>query len=355
METKQRHFNHLSFTDRMTIEAGLRVKMPIKQIAETLGVHISTIYREVKRGVCTKKESWHDRYNYETRYRYKKVYSPDIAHQKYCDHLKAKGAPLKIGNDYALANYIEKRIADDGLTVRAVLGEIKRKQMPFSTSISVNTLYSYIEKGVFLRLSLKNLPFQGKRKKAERNERPAKAPRGLSIEKRPADIAERKSFGHWEMDCVCSIKDTKNALLVLTERVTRREIIIPVPDKTTETIVRKLDILEKKFGSRFNKVFKTITVDNGSEFADCKGMEKSCRKKGNRTQFYYCHPYSAYERGTNERMNREIRRKFPKGTDFSKVSPKKVKEVETWLNNYPREVLGYDTPENLFNYYLSCL
>ncbi|HJB92913.1 MAG TPA: IS30 family transposase, partial [Candidatus Borkfalkia stercoripullorum] len=78
-------------------------------------------------------------------------------------------------------------------------------------------------------------------------------------------------------------------------------------------------------------------------------------KKGNRTQFYYCHPYSAYERGTNERMNREIRRKFPKGTDFSKVSPKKVKEVETWLNNYPREVLGYDTPENLFNYYLSCL
>ena len=102
METKQRHFNHLSFTDRMTIEAGLRVKMPMKQIAETLGVHISTIYREVKRGVCTKKESWHDRYNYETRYRYKKVYSPDIAHQKYCDHLKAKGAPLKIGNDYAL-------------------------------------------------------------------------------------------------------------------------------------------------------------------------------------------------------------------------------------------------------------
>ena len=141
METKQRHFNHLSFTDRMTIEAGLRVKMPIKKIAETLGVHISTIYREVKRGVCTKKESWHDRYNYETRYRYKKVYSPDIAHQKYRDHLKAKGAPLKIGNDYALANYIEKRIADDGLTVRAVLGEIKRKQMPFSTSISVNTLY----------------------------------------------------------------------------------------------------------------------------------------------------------------------------------------------------------------------
>ena len=60
-----------------------------------------------------------------------------------------------------------------------------------------------------MRLSLKNLPFQGKRKKAERNERPAKAPRGLSIEKRPADIAERKSFGHWEMDCVCSIKDTK--------------------------------------------------------------------------------------------------------------------------------------------------
>ena len=114
--------------------------MPAKQIAEQLGVHISTVYREIKRGEYVHRNfDWTE----ETRY------APELAEQKYRDNLKEKGAPLKIGNDHALANYIESRIVDDGLTVRAVLGEIKRKQMPFSTSISVNTLYSYIEKGVF--------------------------------------------------------------------------------------------------------------------------------------------------------------------------------------------------------------
>ena len=354
-EKGKRHFNHLSFTDRLTIEAALQLKMPIKQIAEKLGVHISTIYREIKRGVYSKKIGYHDHYGYERRYRYKETYSPDIAEQKYRDHLAAKGAPLKIGNDHSLAKYIETRIADDGLTVRAVLGEIKQKRLPFSTSISINTLYSYIEKGVFLRLSLKHLPYKGQRKKAERKLRPAKPPRGESIEKRPAEIAERSEFGHWEMDSVCSGKGVKNALLVLTERLTRKEIIIPVPNMTAETVVRKIDILEQKFGALFPRLFKTITVDNGSEFSDCKGLERSCRQKGNRTKVYYCHPYSAFERGSNERLNREIRRKFPKGTDFSKISHRKVKEVETWLNNYPRGVLGFDTPENLFNYYLSYL
>ena len=133
---KRQHFNHLVYSKRLELEACLKVKMPAKQIAEQLGVHISTVYREIKRGEYVHRNpDWTE----ETRY------APELAEQKYRDNLKEKGAMLKIGNDHALANYIESRIVDDGLTVRAVLGEIKRKQMPFSTSISVNTLYSYIE------------------------------------------------------------------------------------------------------------------------------------------------------------------------------------------------------------------
>ena len=75
--------------------------------------------------------------------------------------------------------------------------------------------------------------------------------------------------------------------------------------------------------------------------ADCAGMESSCRRSGARTHVYYCHPYSAYERGSNEAANRIIRRFLPKGTDFSSLTRQKVKEIEAWMNDYPREKLGW--------------
>ena len=105
-------------------------------------------------------------------------------------------------------------------------------------------------------------------------------------------------------------------------------------------VVKSLNRLERRFGNKFRKVFKTITVDNGSEFSDFVGLEKSIYK-GRRTSVYYCHPYTSCERGSNERLNREIRRIFPKGTDFTKVSEERVKACEDWVNAYPREIFGY--------------
>ena len=105
----------------------------------------------------------------------------------------------------------------------------------------------------------------------------------------------------------------------------------------------------------FSKTFKTITVDNGVEFSDFSKIERSIYSNKKRTTVYYCHPYCSSERGTNERMNREIRRKFPKGTDFSRISAEQIANVEHWLNTYPRGVLGYDTPENVFNSYFSAI
>lgn len=150
-------------------------------------------------------------------------------------------------------------------------------------------------------------------------------------------------------------KKTKKTLLVLTERKSRREIIRPMRDQTARSVVRVLDSLEREYGANFNKIFRTITVDNGSEFADCAGMEKSCRRKGNRTKIYYCHPYSSYERGSNENVNRMIRRWFPKGTDFRKVTAKAIQKVEDWINNYPREILGFRTAEAVFQEGVACL
>ena len=137
------------------------------------------------------------------------------------------------------------------------------------------------------------------------------------------------------------------AARVQVEGVT--EIIIRIKDGRAETVVAALDRLERIYGAAFYEIFKTITVDNGSEFADADGIERSARRKdAKRTTVYYCHAYSSCERGTNENINRMIRRQFPKGTDFDKVTAAEVKRVETWLNNYPREILGFMSSAQAF-------
>lgn len=338
---------HLTFTERLQIELALKQGLKPKEIAQLIGKCVRTVYYELKRGTYQHKTNIYDKYyggkigeKYQTRY------SPDIAEEKYRQNLQAKGAPLKIGNDRALAEYIENRIVNGGLTPLAVLGEIKRKRLNFNTSICVRTLYSYIYKHVFLRLEMKHLPLKGIRRERKNKTTIARPPRGTSIEKRPTVINDRTEFGHWEMDCVDG--PTKNSLLVFTERITRKEIIFGIPNKRTDTVIGCINILERRYGKLFRNIFKSITVDNGSEFSNVQGMEKSIYR-GQRTKFFYCHPYSSWERGTNERMNREIRRKLPKGTDLSLVSQKRVQEVEDWINEYPRPVLNFATANELFN------
>lgn len=151
------------------------------------------------------------------------------------------------------------------------------------------------------------------------------------------------------MDLVVSCRGGHKCLLVLTERVTRQEIMRLIPDKTAGSVVRALNTIERKYGKLFPAVFKSITVDNGSEFADCAGLEQSVlKKRAKRTKMYYCHPYCSSERGSNEKQNQMIRRKFPKGTNFDKVSPKEVKMVEDWLNRYPRKILGWYSSADMF-------
>lgn len=174
--------------------------------------------------------------------------------------------------------------------------------------------------------------------------------RGVSIEKRPQEIKERTSFGNWEMDCVCG--STKSTFLVLTERLTRHEIIFKMNDQKSASVISCINILERKFGRNFSKIFKTVTVDNGSEFLDFASLEKSIYGNYKRTQIYYCHPYCSCERGSNERMNREIRRLVPKGTNLANYTNADVKQIENWLNNYPRKVLGFATSQELFDFYI---
>ena len=334
-----RTFKHLTKTKRLQLEMMLRAKMAVKEIADSLGVHISTIYREIKRGE-------YEHLDGET-WLTEKRYSCDMAQEKYEFNLRQKGAEIKLGKDYEYAEYIERKIIDEKLSPLAVLGEIKRKGLRFNTSISVNTLYKYIEKGYFSRLEIRHLPMKEKKKKGKRSVVIKRAPKGTSIEKRPIEILERKTFGHWEMDCVCG--STKNVLLVLTERLTRKEIIIPMENQKSESVVKCLNRIEYRYGKDFKKIFKSRTVDNGSEFSDFQALQRSIfGKNSKRTTLYYCHPYCSSERGTNERINREIRRLIPKGSDLSKYTVEDIQRVEDWVNEYPRQVLGFYSSREMF-------
>lgn len=338
---------NLTFTQRLQIETLFNAKFSKKDIAKQVGVCLRTVQRELHRGEY---EHMYKQTNYWlniSKYRKVTKYSAQIAQDKYKIKCTARGRPLKIDHDHELINYINNRVKNENITPHAVWGEIQHKQLPFKTQISKTTLYNYMYLGL---IDNKIIGVQ-KKKHNQRKKSIKRVARGISIEMRPIEIASRITFGHWEMDCVCG--NTKVTLLVLTERLTRQEIIFQMKNQKASSVLSCLNSLERRFGRKFSKVFKTITVDNGSEFLDFKALEKSIYGKNRkRTQIYYCHPYCSCERGTNERINREIRRLVPKKTNLAKYSTADIRQVETWINNYPRKVLGFATSQELFDYHM---
>ena len=341
---KEKKWEPFELEDRLRIESWLRVGTSKIEIAEMLGKHKSSVYREIKRGQYEHRNS-----DWTTEMRY----SANIAQQKYEAGKENRGVDMKIGNDYALADYIEKRIVEDKYSPEAVAAELNRpeNQGKFKTKVCTRTIYNYIDKGVFYQLTNKDLPVKkNKEEKREYHRVQKRAQAGESISKRPEEIDDRGTFGHWEMDSVVGPQGkSRCALIVLTERKTREEIVYKAPDHTSASVVDILNDLEKRWGMNFSKVFRTITVDNGSEFANCEGMEASVYGEGKkRTKIYYCHPYSSWERGSNENQNRLIRRHIPKGTNFDKMSDEEITYIEDWLNHYPRRIFKFRTAAELF-------
>jgi len=338
---KHKGNKNITYTQRLQLETLLNAKVKVIDIAKQLNLNRVTVYKEIKCGLYPHLVM-HTDFWYGTTYKTEMRYSAQIAQRNHELASTAKGRPLKLGDDFKLVHYIEKRVQQEKISPFAILGQIKRQHLQFKTDISRTTLYRYIELGIFQNIRIE------KRKPKYRKTVAKRAPKGTSIEQRPKEILSRAEFGHWEMDCVCG--PTRATFLVLTERQTRFEKIFHMPNQKAESVVKCLNSLEHKFGKCFKQVFKTITVDNGSEFSNFDGMQQSIfNKTSKRTKIYYCHPYSAYERGTNERMNREIRRLVPKGTNLAKYSDADVQSIANWLNNYPRKILDFATANELFS------
>ena len=340
--TRGGKYKHLTERDRYRLEGYLESGLNPKQIAQKLHCHISTVYREIKRGEVKRISSELTEY---------KAYRANTAHADYEEKVTNRAHPLKIEKYNDLADYIQKKISKHRYSPDAVIGELKQKKQKLKGLICTKTLYNYIDKGVFEEIA--NCTLWEKRKRRKRRYKQVsrislKNKGSRSIEERPERVNKRLEYGHWEGDSILGRRNgRKDALFTLSERMTREQIILKIDSATQEAILKALNKLEHNYGSYFRKKFKSITLDNGREFLDWESIEESRLTGKKRTLVYFAHPYSSWERGTNENQNKIIRRFIPKGTDISKLSDREIKRIEEWMNSYPRKILDYRTPNEL--------
>lgn len=337
---------HITEEQRNKIEALYDKGSTKQEIADYLGVCLKTIYNELKRGMYTALTS--DLIEVQR-------YSAHIAQRNYNYNQTSKGSQLKLGNDYRFVAFCEERIIKYHWSPDAIIGYIRRHKLKFDCKVCSKTLYNYIDMGLFLNVTNKNLLIKSKKKREYEKVQPrVKKVLCRSIDERPSEINSRSIFGHWEMDTVIGKNDTKECLLVLTERLTRYELILKLSSRTQEAVEVALNRLERVYRN-FKDIFKTITVDNGGEFLNESVIEKSCKRKHDRTTVYYCHPFSSWERGSNENANGIIRRWIPKGTPLENYDTSYIQSVQVWQNELPRKKLEYASSAELFNYHISQL
>ena len=330
---KTKKYKHLTYAERTMIETWYNSDHKSKkEIARLLHKSERTIRREINRGKTVIRG-----YEFEE----KEEYSARIAQDKYEYGMTGKGPKLKLDEDIKIVKHIEKEIKENKKSPEVVSKQLKENG--FDIEISGRTIRNAIKSGIiFDKIKQGKIIYKKEYNNKNKEKRVSKLiPAEKSIEYRPKEAKGRQIYGYWEGDLVVGKKGTKTVLFTLTERKTRQEIIMKLPNKETKTIAKAMDKIERKYKSKFYEMFKCITFDNGVEFMGYKGIEKSCLRKEKRTEVYYAHPYCSGERGTNENNNRMIRRWIPKGTDISNIKESFIKEIEDWINNYPRAMFDY--------------
>ena len=337
-------YHHLTYDDRVKIEFMINEKdnngkrlYSNTAIAKHLGVHKSTIGRELKR--------IKSKINVISGKRKNLPYSAYRAHEDY----KFKRAFSKahyILDDYPeMKKYIEDKILINKWAPDVIVGVMNKEQKFLEdgfTSISTPTIYNAIKNGV-LKVKTTDMrrmtKFEKHIKDLKRKEVPENK-REYSIEKRPESINNRTEFGHFELDTVIGVqKGIHSCLLTITERKTRFEIILKIESKSSISVVKKINQLKAYLKKSFSKIIKTLTTDNGTEFSDFLSIIS-----GTDTKIYFCHPYASCEKGTNEKHNSMIRYFIPKGKNIDNYTNKYINNIANWMNNYPRKILNYLTP-----------
>lgn len=337
---------HFTEDERKKIQNYLEIKMSKAQIARELHKSYSAVCREIKRGTVlqTTKGSRKDIY----------VYKADYAHLMHLEACMNKGPAPVLSESSDLKKDLTLLIKE-GYSPEVAVYLLKSK---YENVLCYKSVYNAIDRGDLEGLTLSDLPYKKSKKTKKRKMRKLVAPDRRSIEKRPKEILDRMVFGHWEMDCIVSgfATPSKAALLVLTERKTRFSFVFKMADKKQTSVKACLDQLELAYKEHFKSIFKSITMDNGLEFVNQPLIETSVLNPDKtRTTAYYCHPYSSFERGSNENYNRFIRRFIEKGANIAKISESFVQHVMDFINNYPRKTLKFQSSNYCLKNELSIL
>lgn len=299
----------LTIAERRFIEKWKDEGKSNRQIALLLGKAPQTIHNDIKRELVRQQVR---------KGKFELLYSADAAQSRY---------------ESARKKSVRKGRLDKAIKEK-ILHYIKQKYFPEmmvnakKVNVPISTIYYWIHHGQ-LELTYKDLIYPRKPKAEKKRASPRFKPVGKSIEERPEFINQRLENGHYEMDTVILTKQKNQCLLTLTDRRSRHQIIRLIPDKTAQSVNQAVTALME------TDTIKSITADNGTEFNRLAEVFPQ-------DNIYYAHPYSSWERETNENHNRLIRRWLPKGT--KKTTHKLVAFIENWINNYPKKVLNYKSP-----------
>lgn len=324
-------YRQLSIEEREKIQLGLWAKRSIRDISKELGRSPSTISREIDRHVPA----------------VLRRYTPRIAQSCAEKNRTSRGRTERLKND-TIRTYVSAKLKD-GYSPEQIAGRLPDDHP--GNSISHEAVYRFIYEQIHqsgygtvkpgredLRMYLKR---RHKRRIPAGTRGCQKIGRivGRSIDDRPGEVETRLTIGHWEGDSVVS-KKSSIRLNTLVERKTGLVCITKIANGTAYETNKAVCA---RLGGFAPHLRRTLTVDNGSENAGGKEIERMLD-----LEHYLAHPYHSWERGTNENTNGLIRWYFPKGTDFATISEDMIRAVEDALNNRPRKRHGYKTPLEIF-------
>lgn len=323
----EKKYKRLSFEERVKIETLLLENKSKSYIAKFLNRSRSTVNNEVKKWVQFPSD----------------IYKAELAHWYSLDDNKSKRSLDKI-NQFPNLKLFVYRSLKDGTSPELLSGQLKKLYPNDNTmSISHESIYKHIYKNRQSTLGkklIKFLPYHHHKRRDKRkfNKNRVRIKDPISIDLRPKHIDNRLEAGHLEGDLMIGVGQ-KSAIGTIVDRKTRYLIIVKLDNRKSKTVT-------ESFAKQLNKqpkfLRKTMTYDNGIEMANHKWLTQNTGM-----DIYFAHPYSSWERGTNENTNGLIRRFLPKGTDFNKISDYQLKQIQNNLNNRPRKVLGFKTPNQM--------
>lgn len=316
-----RKYTHLTLEEREKLYAFREKGLSFREIGRILGRRHTTLSREWKRNT-----------------KYFRSYLPCHAQRRSEKVSKDQrySAPLKKPEIFL---FVREKLRL-GWSPEIIAGRLKSETRGRLT-ITPECIYQYVYSGRARGYHLwQYLPCGRKRRRVRlggrkiRNE--GKVPNAVSISKRPRYINKRRQIGHWETDNMEGSKKSKSALSVSLERSIRYVILTKVSNQTS---LEKTKSLTETMLPLPKEIRRTITMDNGKENYGHQTVTERLDVK-----IYFCHAYTSFEKGSVERRVRDIRRFIPKGTPISRVSKRRIRQIEEWVNNKPMKCLGFLTP-----------